>query len=74
MSKKHYKLQTVFGLNEFSEQVFVLKLKKTNPNITKEEIKKLTKEWMLDRPLAPHGDGEGVIGDLSRFSSGRKSQ
>ena len=67
-NKKHYKLETVFSLNEFAEHCFVFKLKKKYPKMKQEEINKKIKEWKLERRFAPFGDGEGIVGDLSRFA------
>ena len=54
-------------LHQLAERAFVFRLKEKIPNITPEQIELEIGKWLKDRPGAEFGDGEGRIGDLSRF-------
>ncbi|MFT3745694.1 MAG: hypothetical protein QM785_15570 [Pyrinomonadaceae bacterium] len=54
-------------INLLAERAFVFRLKEKYPDITPEQIEIEICNWLKDRPEAEFGDGEGRIGDISRF-------
>ena len=64
---KKNNLNIFLDLMQIVENGFIYKLKKRNPEISDDEIKEEVKKWYLDRPNAEFGDGNGEVGDISRF-------
>jgi|688.fasta_scaffold2856617_1 hypothetical protein len=63
------KLTVFLDLMRIVERAYVHKLKTRRPDITDEEVALEVKRWYMDRPGAEHGDSDGVIGDISRFTT-----
>ena len=61
------KFQRFLELMEVMEQAVVYKLRQKNPMISDDEIKAELAKWYLDRPGAPYGDAEGIVGDVSKY-------
>jgi len=66
MSSK--KLNIFLDLMQIVEQGFIFKLKKKQPDITAEEIKKEVQKWYLSRPNEQYDDKYWRKGDISRFN------
>ena len=56
-------------LQQLAERAFIFRLIEKNPNLTPEQIEVEVRKWLKERPGAEIGDGEGRIGDISRFNS-----
>ncbi|MBX3423093.1 MAG: hypothetical protein KF752_16170 [Pirellulaceae bacterium] len=67
MSDTSSKFAMIFELLELAERAFVCKLKRKTPTIPPQEIELAVGAWYQDRPGAEHGDGVGVLGDITRF-------
>ena len=61
------KFQRFLELMELMEQSVIYKLRQKNPMISDCEIKAELSKWYLDRPGAPYGDAEGLVGDVSKY-------
>jgi hypothetical protein len=59
--------EMIAEINRLAERAFVFRLKEKKPDITPQEIEAEIRKWLLDRPGAEFGDGEGRVGDVSRF-------
>ena len=60
--------EMIAEINRLAERAFVFRLREKNPEITSEQIEIEICKWIKDRPGAEFGDGEGRVGDLSRFN------
>lgn len=65
--KDQSKLGSFISLMRIMDRAFIHKLRAKRPNITEAEIAEELKRWYMTRPGAEHGDGDGIVGDLSRF-------
>lgn len=54
-------------LRQVAEQDFIAYLKVKNPDISETEINQELNFWYQARPGAEFGDGDGRVGDPSRF-------
>ncbi len=68
MNHKAYPLEIFLELQEIVENAFIYKLKKKNPSISEESIKKAVTDWYHIREGAENGDAEGTVGDIRRFN------
>lgn len=59
--------EMIAEINRLAERAFVYRLREKDPNITPEQIEIEICKWLKDRPGAEFGDGEGRVGDVSRF-------
>ncbi len=59
--------EMIAEINLLAERAFVFRLKEKYPDITSEQIEIEICKWLKDRPGAEFGDGEGRVGDVSRF-------
>ncbi len=61
------KFQILMELRRLGERAFLYKLRKEQPDLSEEQINEELTKWYQTRPGAEHGDGVGIIGDISRF-------
>ena len=62
-------VQAVFELVELGEQMVRLRLRRDHSHLSEVEIEDRVRDWLRDRPGAPHGDAVGQPGH--RFDSDR---
>ena len=64
------RLLTTFDLFEAGCEMMLATLRRKNPHLGEEEIKKLFVQWLQHRPGAEHGDAPGVPGKWPRKRKG----
>jgi hypothetical protein len=52
-------VELAFDLTEFGMQMVAAKHVREHPDATEAEVAARVREWLLDRPGAPHGDCPG---------------